>query len=359
MGDRVIVAMSGGVDSSVAAALLVRQGFEVVGVTMRLWAEEDPEAPRHHRRCCSVEDTDDARAACDTLGIPHYVLNFERQFASDVVDYFVQEYARGRTPNPCLACNQHVKFGPLLRHAQALDAAYLATGHYARVLQSEEGFQLWKAVDPAKDQSYFLYTMGQSELARTLFPVGDYAKGEIRQIARESGLPNADKPDSADICFIPSGDYRSFVAERTEGRQGDIVDVAGARLGSHTGIANYTVGQRRGLPPRGGREPLYVVDVDAGTDTVVVGLEEELFTSTAIVEDICFVDGVEPVQPLKVEAKVRYRSQPSPAIVAVTGSRAEVRFERPQRAVTPGQAIVFYRGEQVLGGGIISLTRRG
>src|SRR3989304_4429493 len=235
---RVGIAMSGGVASSVAAALLLEQGYEVVGVTMRLWTDEDPEAPRHHRRCCSVEDTDDARAACDQLGVPHYVLNFEREFAAGVVDSFVREYARGRTPNPCLACNDRVKFRPLLEHALALGADYLATGHYARVRQNGHGFEMWRAADPAKDQSYVLYTPRQPELSRPPF-----------------------RPAPADICLTPGGASRSFVAERVERRAGVIVDTAGNRVGRHAGIVNYTVGQRRGLPVRLQRsgEPLFVV----------------------------------------------------------------------------------------------------
>ncbi|MBI1886314.1 MAG: tRNA 2-thiouridine(34) synthase MnmA [Chloroflexi bacterium] len=356
---RVVVAMSGGVDSSVAAALLQDDGYEVIGVTMRLWSLDDAEAPRHHRRCCSVEDTEDARAACDALGVPHYVLNFEREFAGGVVDRFVQEYSLGRTPNPCLACNQHVKFKPLLAHALALDADYLATGHYARVRANGRGFELWKAVDPAKDQSYVLYTLGQAELARTLFPVGEHSKDEIRRIARESGLPNAGKPDSADICFIPSGDYRRFVRERLSPEPGDIVDGAGNRLGRHAGITDYTVGQRRGVPARGGSEPLYVLRLEAATNTVVVGPEEELLAGGLIAEDVSFVCGSPPEGTVEVEAKIRYRSEPAPAVLTVRDGRAEVRFRRPQRAVTPGQAVVFYRGERVLGGGTIVKALRG
>lgn len=352
---RVVVAMSGGVDSSVAAALLLEQGFDVVGVTMRLWSQEDPEAPRHHRRCCSVEDTDDARAACDVLGIRHYVLNFERPFAEHVVERFVEEYARGRTPNPCLACNQQVKFAPLLEHALALGADYLATGHYARVRRNGRGFELWRAVDPDKDQSYVLYTLGQRELARTLFPVGEHPKSEIRAAARRLGLPNADKPDSADICFIPSGDYRRFVAERLPESPGDIVDAGGRRLGRHAGIANYTVGQRRRLPPTGrGGEPLFVLRLEPETRTVVVGPEEALLAQGLVAEGLAFVSGAPPDEPVEVEARIRYRSPPCPALLTVEGERALVRFRRPQRAVTPGQAVVFYRGERVLGGGTIA-----
>ena len=351
---RVVVAMSGGVDSSVAAGLLVEQGYEVVGVTMRLWTEEDSGAARHHKRCCSVEDTDDAKAAADVLGIRHYVLNMEREFAEGVVDRFVQEYALGRTPNPCLACNEHVKFRPLLEHALALDAGFLATGHYARIRKNGHGYELWRAADQAKDQSYVLYTLGQPELSRTLFPLGEHAKPDVRAMARRWGLPNADKPDSADICFIPSGDYRRFVRERVEIAAGDIVDSEGTRIGGHTGIIEYTVGQRRRVPARGGDEPLFVLNVDARTNTVVVGPHEELMADGLRADNLTFCEGDTPEGPVAVDARIRYRSEPVPAELSVTDGTAEVRFERPQRAVTPGQAVVFYDGERVVGGGTIS-----
>lgn len=350
---RAVVAMSGGVDSSVAAALLLERGYEVVGVTMRLWTEEDAGASRHHRRCCSVEDTEDARAAADALGVRHYVLNFEREFASGVVDRFVEEYALGRTPNPCLACNDRVKFRPLMAQAIALGADYLATGHYARVRANGGSFDLLRAVDATKDQSYVLYTLGQRELSRTLLPVGEHGKAEIREIARRYGLPNADKPDSADICFIPDGDYRSFVAERVAARPGAILDGAGKRLGEHAGVANYTVGQRRGLPARGGGEPLYVLGVDAATAVVTVGTEEELMSSGLVADALSFVAGGPPAGTFEARARIRYRGEPAAATVSVRGDAAEVRFERPQRAVTPGQAVVFYDGERVVGGGTI------
>jgi tRNA-specific 2-thiouridylase len=344
--------MSGGVDSSVAAALLQEQGYEVIGITMRLWTQEDPSAPRYQRRCCSVEDTDDARAAAETLGIRHYVLNLEREFAAEVVRPFVDEYVRGRTPNPCLACNQRVKFRPLMAQAAALGAQYLATGHYARIRRNGQGYELWRAADSAKDQSYVLYTLGQGELARLLFPVGDYTKPQVRQMARQLGLPNADKPDSADICFIPSGDYARFVAQRADVRPGPIVDTAGHVVGQHAGIVGYTVGQRRRLPARGGQGPLYVIGVDAAANAVVVGPADSLLAPGLVAEDVSFVSQP-PSGEVPVLAQIRYRGAPVPATLLVRDGTAEVRFAEPQRAVTPGQAVVFYDGQRVLGGGTI------
>lgn len=350
---RVIVAMSGGVDSSVAAGLLLRRGYEVIGVTMRLWTEDDPAAPMHHRRCCSVEDTDDARAAADALGIPHYVLNLEREFARDVVDYFVEEYRRGRTPNPCLACNQHVKFRSLLEVSLALGADYLATGHYARIDRVDGRYRLLRAADEGKDQSYVLYTLGQRELSRLLFPTGDYRKEEVRQLATEMGLPVADKADSVEICFVPDDDYRTFIAQRVPQVDGVLVDTDGRVVGRHRGVAGFTVGQRRRLGVALG-ERRFVTAVDPVRNVVTLGSEEDLFADGLSAESVRWVGGVAPGDELEADVKIRYRTPASPAVVRPGDGGAHVQFERPQRAITPGQAAVFYRGDQVLGGGIIA-----
>jgi tRNA-specific 2-thiouridylase len=351
---RVIVAMSGGVDSSTAAALLIRQGYDVIGVTMHLWTLDNTDARPHLRRCCSPQEIDDARAVSRALGIPHQILDFEREFGSSVVDYFCQEYLQGRTPNPCLACNQYIKFRLLLPKALDLGADYLATGHYCRIVGNGHGYELWRARDEAKDQSYVLYMLGQQDLARLLFPLGDFTKQDVRRMAAEMGLSVASKIDSADICFLPYSDYRLFLAERFPQRPGDIVDSGGRLLGRHKGVAGYTIGQRRGLPARGGKEPLYVLSVNPLTNTVIAGSDDELLADVLWADNLSFVSGQAPETPLALEAKIRYRSQAAPALLSLYDGRAEVRFERPQRAITPGQAVVFYQGQKVLGGGIIA-----
>jgi len=353
---RVIVAMSGGVDSAVAAGLLARQGYEVIGVTMRLWSLEDPQAPRHRRRCCSVEDTDDAREAAQALGIPHYVLNLEREFQESVVDYFLREYQRGRTPNPCLACNEHIKFSSLLSRALALEGDFLATGHYARIDCSNGRYRLLRAVDDDKDQSYVLFTLGQAQLSRLLFPIGQHRKQEVRRLAAEMGLPVADKPDSADICFIPDNDYRSFIGGRLAQSEGEIRDVDGRVVGHHQGVAAFTVGQRRGLGVALGKRR-FVTAIDPGRSLVTIGSEDDLLDDRLWAEDVSWVAGEPPPSGTAVDAKIRYRTPAAPAEVCPAGDGVRVLFRRPQRAITPGQAVVFYRGEEVVGGGIIAGTR--
>ena len=353
---RVIVAMSGGVDSSVAALLLKNQGYEVIGVTMRLWTVERDDLPTLSKRCCSVEDVDDARRVCQTIGARHYVLNFEREFQEHVVDYFCREYERGRTPHPCLACNDKIKFDFLLRRAMFLEADYIATGHYARIRQNGAGLKLLKGLDGKKDQSYVLFTLSQKELGRLLLPVGEYPKERIRQIAAEAGLPVADKPDSQEICFIPDGDYRKFVGQRTKPKSGHMVDIDGAVLGPHPGVQFFTIGQRRGLGLAGNTgSPMYVVKIDPNSNQITLGPEEALFRSDLWASGMYFTSGKTPVGPLDVTAKIRYKASESPATLTPRGEWAEVRFKEPQRAVTPGQAVVFYDGEEIVGGGIIEL----
>jgi tRNA-specific 2-thiouridylase len=355
---RVVVAMSGGVDSAVAAGLLARQGYDVAGITMRLWTLDDPDAPRGKKRCCSVEDTGDAQRAADAIGIPHYVLNMEREFHDRVVDYFVSEYARGRTPNPCLACNEHVKFRALLDRAEAFGADFLATGHYARIDRSEHGGgrrRLLRAVDPSKDQSYVLYTLGQKELAKTLFPVGAYAKTEIRALAAEMRVGLADKPDSADICFVPDGDYKSFVRQRRAQEPGVIHDETGATVGAHDGIAAFTVGQRRGIGVATG-EKRFVTAIDPDFNVVTIGPEERLYASGLLAEQVKWTSA-RPDKRFRADVKIRYRTPAAPAtITPLPDGAARVEFDEPQRAITPGQAAVFYDGDEVLGGGAILRT---
>ena len=349
--------MSGGVDSAVTAGLLAREGYEVVGITMRLWAQEDPLAPRYHRRCCSVEDIDDARAAADALGIPHYVLNMEEEFGARVVDYFVEEYGRGRTPNPCLPCNEHMKFRALLVRALALEADYLATGHYARVERSNGSYRLLCARDREKDQSYVLYMLGQEELARVLFPIGDSHKQEIRMLAREMGLPVAEKPDSADICCLPTEDYRDFIAQRIPQTEGDIVDDDGAIVGRHRGVAGFTIGQRRGLGIALG-EKRFVTEIDPRRNVISVGREADLWSRTLTAESVRWVAGGPPAHEFEAEVKIRYRTPSQRAIVRPAQEGTEVRFREPQRAVAAGQAAVIYQSDEVLGGGIIATRDR-
>ena len=353
---RVVVAMSGGVDSSVAALLLKRQGYDVVGVTMRLWSVEDESAPPLNKRCCSVEDVQDARRVCDTIGARHYYINFEREFQQHVIDYFVREYDRGRTPHPCLACNDKIKFDFLLRRALFMDADYIATGHYARVCRDGERARLLKGIDASKDQSYVLFTLRQSELKRLLLPVGEFPKSDIRRIAADAGLTVADKPDSQEICFIPDGDYRKFVGERVTPKPGELVDTSGNVLGTHPGIQYFTIGQRRGLGLQGNTgEPMYVTSIDAVSNRVVLGCHDDLMRTHLWASRINYLAGEPPDERTEITAKIRYKASEARATLTPRGDWAELRFLEPQRAVTPGQAVTFYEGEEIIGGGIIEI----
>ena len=352
--NRAVVAMSGGVDSSVAALLLHRQGYDVIGVTMKLYDIDQADLPEYYRGCCTLDDVEDARAVCRILGVPHYVLNVQREFRAFVIDYFRREYENGRTPHPCIACNDKIKFSFLAQRARMLQASHVATGHYARIEpDGAGGWALRRGVDADKDQSYVLFGMRQEQLSATLMPVGHHPKSQIRALAEEAGFPNADKPDSQDICFIPTGDYREFLRERTEERPGEIVDAHGNVLGQHEGIQYFTVGQRRGLGLSGG-PPRFVIRLEPDTRQVVVGAEADLYQDTLYADPVSWVSGIAPDGPVDVTVKIRYKFAEATATVAATDGGALVRFHEPQRAITPGQAAVFYRGDTVLGGGPIA-----
>jgi len=348
---RVVVAMSGGVDSSAAAALLKEQGHEVIGITLRVWSYE---GAAKCGSCCSPDDIDDARAVADALGIPFYVANVEELFRREVVRPFVRDYVEGRTPIPCVACNQRVKFDFLLQRARSLGAR-LATGHYARVVESGGRFALERARDRQKDQSYFLFTLGQQELKDLVFPVGELTKAEVREVARRHRLPTSAKPESMEICFVPDGDYAGFV-ERVAGPQppGDIVDGEGRVLGEHQGVHRFTVGQRRGLNVASS-QPLYVQRLDARARRVVVGPAAEVERARFTVLRPRWVSAEAPPPDRELEVKVRHRHAGAAARVArATDQELEVELRSPARAIAPGQAAVFYEGERVLGGGWIA-----
>ena len=352
---RVVVAMSGGVDSSVAASLLAEAGHEVVGLSMQLYDQRDP--AQTFGSCCSLDDLYDARRVASVIGIPHYLVNFEERFRATVVDPFVAEYAAGRTPIPCVHCNADLKFATLAERAAAFDAAAVATGHYARVEYDEDArrYRLRRGLDAGKDQSYFLFSLTQDQLAHALFPVGHLTKAEVRTHAARLGLPVADKPDSHEICFIPDGDAAGYVERRLGDRAepGAIVDTGGRELGRHSGIHRFTVGQRKGVGISTGT-PMYVLRLEPSDARVVVGPREELGRAEFGVGSVTWISGDAPSAPTRVTARIRHRHRDAAALVTPAGDGAvRVRFDEPQLAITPGQAAVFYDGEDVLGGGWI------
>lgn len=352
---RALIAMSGGVDSSVAALLTLKQGLSCVGATMRLFTNEILEGGQEST-CCSLDDVEDARSVAFRLGMPYYVFNFGNEFRRQVMDKFVCSYEHGLTPNPCIDCNRYLKFDTLLQRALTLGCDYVVTGHYARIRQEKGRYLLYKAADLSKDQTYFLYSLTQEQLAHILFPLGELTKAEVRQIAEENGFINAKKRDSQDICFVPDGDYMAFL-ERYTGKQypaGDFLDQAGKVIGQHRGAVGYTLGQRKGLGLAMG-EPMYVCGKDMQKNTVTVGPNEALFSRGLRAGDWNWFPFPVLTEPLQVKAKARSRmTEQSATVYPEENGFARVEFDEPQRAITPGQAVVLYDGDMVIGGGTIT-----
>ena len=340
----VAVALSGGVDSSVAAGLLQEAGYDIIGLTMSLWSEE-------RLTCPSADSISDAENVCRRLGIPFHLVDLEQEFRHHVVDYLCAEYSRGRTPNPCTACNRHIKFGLLMDHAVSLGADFLATGHYAGVKYHNQSYHLLKGADADKDQSYMLYALGQDKLSRVIFPLGNYTKPRVQERASQKNLPTADKPSSQDICFIAS-DYGTFLSRYVKPIPGDIVDSRGKVLGRHRGTAFYTVGQRHGMG-LASPEPVYIIRIDAANNRLIIGPKKDLYRSQLTATDVSWVSGKPPGKTIAATVKIRYRAPDVAATIRMSSGSVEVDFSTPQPAVTPGQAVVFYNDDEVLGGGTI------
>ena len=352
--------MSGGVDSSVVAALLKEDGYQVIGATMQIWpSNELADGADRFGGCCGLDAVSEAKRVAHRLGFPHHVMNFRKLFAQKVIDNFCGEYSQGRTPNPCIRCNEHIKFDALLSRAKELGADFVATGHYARIERDEVNgrYLLKKGVDRGKDQSYVLYRMGQDQLGHAIMPLGGFTKERVRQIARELGLPVADKSESQEICFIPDGDYTGFLKEYMPQavKPGPILDGEGNTLGEHQGMLFYTIGQRRGLGISAG-EPLYVVAIDRGRNAIIVGPRREVYGDALIADELNWIAIESLVQPLELKARIRYRHREADAVITSIsgGERAHVKFKQPQMAITPGQAVVFYHKDTVMGGGTIA-----
>jgi tRNA-specific 2-thiouridylase len=359
---KVIVAMSGGVDSSVAASLLKEEGYQVIGITMQVWPANKPSDESRFGGCCGISAVEDARRVAYRLGIPHYVMNFRDIFARKVITDFCQEYRLGRTPNPCIRCNQYIKFDALREKARGLGADFVATGHYARI-ESEKitgRYLLKKGVDQHKDQSYFLYPMTQEQLSHTLMPLGKFTKEKVREIASELSLPVADKPESQEICFIPDDDYAGFLKDYIPeaARPGLILAENGSILGKHRGILAYTIGQRKGLGISAG-EPRYVTDIDPARNVVVVGSREDALGTELIASELNWITMTGPAEPITAKARIRYRHREAEAtVVPLDEDKVYVKFIEPQLAITPGQAVVFYDEDTVIGGGTIESARK-